>query len=103
MPFGILRVEIRNFRGIADLTLPFGDALGHPNEVFVLAGPNGSGKTTVLEACLLALGQQELLHGPPGKNAVRSGAKSYSITIQIQTSHGKYRGGITTKGESRME
>jgi len=100
MPFGILSVRICDFRGIADLTLPWGDALGHRNEVFVLAGPNGSGKTTVLEACLLALGQQELLLGPWGKNAIRSGAKNYSITILIQTSHGQYRGIITAKGEA---
>jgi energy-coupling factor transporter ATP-binding protein EcfA2 len=99
-PFGILNVEIRDFRGIADLTLPWGDALGHPNKVFVLAGTNGSGKTTVLEACLLALGQHDLLLGPWGKNAIRSGAKDYSITIQIQTSHGTYRGITTATGDA---
>ncbi len=85
LPFGILSVAIRDFRGIADLTLPWSNALGHPNEVFVLAGPNGSGKTTVLEACLLALGQRDVLHGPWGKKAIRPGAQNYSIAVQIQT------------------
>jgi energy-coupling factor transporter ATP-binding protein EcfA2 len=98
VPFGILSVEIRDFRGISDLTIPWTDARGQPNEVFVLAGPNGSGKTTVLEACLLVLGQHEILHGPWGKNAIRTGAKNYSITIQVQTSQGRYRGAITAKG-----
>lgn len=41
-------IQIRNFRGIRDLRVPF----GYP--VSVLAGPNGCGKSTVLFACACA-------------------------------------------------
>src|SRR5688572_31208970 len=46
-----LRVEIRNFRNIEALDLDMTDPdTGEPLPVAVLVGPNGSGKTTVLDA-----------------------------------------------------
>jgi recombinational DNA repair ATPase RecF len=58
----IRRIEISEFRGIRearvfDLVAPKGSAVPQ----YVLAGPNGSGKTSVLEAVLLALGRGDLL------------------------------------------
>lgn len=57
-------VRIERFRAIRepielDLTTP----VGTPADVVVLAGPNGSGKTSILEAILLSLGQGDLIAG----------------------------------------
>jgi len=62
MRIRILEVGIEGFRAIREplalvLEHPRGGALGRA----VLAGPNGSGKTSVLEAILLALGREELV------------------------------------------
>jgi energy-coupling factor transporter ATP-binding protein EcfA2 len=62
MRIRILEIGIAGFRAIReplDLVLehPKGGALAR----VVLAGPNGSGKTSVLEAILLALGHEELV------------------------------------------
>lgn len=54
----IARIDIRNFRGIAEATLLF------PEHV-VLVGDNNVGKSTVLEAANLVLGPDRLLRRPP--------------------------------------
>ena len=56
----LTRVEIQGFRKfqapfILDMTAPSGE----PLDYLVLAGPNGCGKTTILEAILLALGRDD--------------------------------------------
>ena len=51
----ITSLSIRDFRGIEDLTLDFCGPDGNPNGLVVVAGPNGCGKTAVLEAALLAI------------------------------------------------
>ena len=53
---GIRSVKIENYRCIDKLELDFTDPQGHPSDIVVIGGPNGSGKTAVLEACILALG-----------------------------------------------
>jgi hypothetical protein len=58
----IRRIRIEKFRRIqepfeVDLTTPRGEAL----KQVVFAGPNGSGKTTVMEAVLLGLGMDRLI------------------------------------------
>jgi energy-coupling factor transporter ATP-binding protein EcfA2 len=68
--------------------LKFLDASGGASDVFVLAGPNGSGKTAVLEACLLALGHANLIRRPWDPRAVRAGAPAYRITAQLQMTDG---------------
>lgn len=58
----IHRIHIENFRRIrepldVDLTTPRGD----PVPLATFAGPNGCGKTTVIEAVLLGLGMENLI------------------------------------------
>jgi DNA repair exonuclease SbcCD ATPase subunit len=51
----------------------------------VLAGPNGSGKTAVLEAALIASGGHKLVVVSLGPKAVRKGNKSYEITAEFRS------------------
>ena len=58
----IHRIRIENFRRIkAPLELDLVAPKGEPSKTIVLAGPNGCGKTTVLEAVLLGLGMDSLI------------------------------------------
>lgn len=58
----IHRIRIENFRRIqAPLDLDLVAPKGQPSKTIVLAGPNGCGKTTVLEAVLLGLGMESLI------------------------------------------
>lgn len=52
----ILRATIENFRQIEHTDLDFTDSLGRPRSRLLLVGPNGCGKTTVLDALAAALG-----------------------------------------------
>ena len=66
LPYAVRGVRIQNFRGIRNLNLSFmglGEE-GPPNRLVVLAGPNGCGKTRVLEAILIALRWPELVRNP---------------------------------------
>ena len=51
----ITRVQIERFRAIDTIDLRFADELGDPQTVVTMAGPNGSGKTSVLYAITNAL------------------------------------------------
>jgi len=82
-PIALTSLSIRDFRGIADLDLDFCGPDGLPNQLIVLAGPNGIGKTAVLEAGLLACGGYALMTGSRGREAVRKGRKTYQIEAQI--------------------
>lgn len=58
----LVRVEIEGFRKFREpLVLDLRSPAGAPLDYLVLAGPNGCGKTTLLEVILLALGRDELL------------------------------------------
>jgi predicted ATPase len=58
----IHRIRIEKFRRISGvLELDLRTPRGRPSPLAVLAGPNGCGKTSVLEAVLLGLGQEGLL------------------------------------------
>ena len=81
---GIASLSIRDFRGIDRLDLDFRGPDGHPNSLVVLAGPNGCGKTAVLEAALILAGGDELITGLRGQPAIRQGAKDYEIRAEIQ-------------------
>jgi predicted ATPase len=84
-PIALTSLSMRDFRGIEDLKLDFRGPDGLPNRLVVLAGPNGSGKTTVLEAALIAAGGSKLAVGPRGKRAVRKGAGQYEIRAGLRT------------------
>jgi energy-coupling factor transporter ATP-binding protein EcfA2 len=55
------RIRLQCFRQFQDKTLLFQDPVGNPLQTVVLAGPNGSGKTTFLEAFLIGLGRESLI------------------------------------------
>jgi hypothetical protein len=58
----LVRVEIEGFRKFREpLVLDLRSPARVPLDYLVLAGPNGCGKTTLLEVILLALGRDELL------------------------------------------
>jgi energy-coupling factor transporter ATP-binding protein EcfA2 len=101
VPVGVQSITIEDFRGIEHLELRFLDPRSQASDICVLAGPNGSGKTSVLEACLIALGHARLVQRPHGEEAVRSGARHYLIRMVLQTGHGTYRNTVTTQGASR--
>ena len=88
-------LSIRNFRGIESLDLDFRAPDGEPNRLVVLAGPNGCGKTAVLEAAMTVLGHTRF--GRDLKSAVRKGAHSFEITA---TARAEGLDGLTYKAES---
>jgi energy-coupling factor transporter ATP-binding protein EcfA2 len=85
IPIGIRELIIENFRGVRSLELKFLDAKENASDIVVLAGPNASGKTSVLEACLLVLGHPELIRNVTKSPIVHAGAPSFRITGWVQT------------------
>ncbi|MBN1593735.1 MAG: AAA family ATPase [Candidatus Coatesbacteria bacterium] len=82
MSIKIKSLKIRNFRGIGELDLDFTDPDGKPLDLVVLAGPNGCGKTSVLEAILIACGRKEMIAAASAENPqcnVKDGAKNFEI------------------------
>lgn len=77
---GLTSLSIRDFRGIKSLDLDFRGPDDRPNSLIVLAGPNGCGKTAVLEAALIAAGGSKRAVGPRGPKAIRRGCKDYKIS-----------------------
>lgn len=80
---GIREIRIENFRAIERLDLSFLNPRGEPNRIVVLGGPNGCGKTSVLEACLLAGGFHRTFTGPIQHDAIRAGAADYRIRVEL--------------------
>jgi predicted ATPase len=91
--FRLLRLQVRDFRGIDSLTLDFTDGNGDPLQLAVLAADNGGGKTAVLEAILLLLARDDLLPADtaPQAEQVRFGAKTFDMTAELR---------VTTAGGS---
>ena len=86
MSLKIQSVSLHNFRGVESLRLAFAEPGVPPPEVVVLAGPNGCGKTSLIEACLLALGKEPLL-GQRGKGRanVQAGKDAFSVTVALSS------------------
>jgi len=82
-PVRLLRLEIQDFRGIDHLVLDFpdDDPVMERAGALVLAGDNGAGKTSVLEAILLAFGRVDLLPSDTASPAelTRQGASDFLI------------------------
>jgi energy-coupling factor transporter ATP-binding protein EcfA2 len=73
-------LSIHNFRGIENLDLDFQGPDGNPNRLVVLAGPNGCGKTAILEAARMIIqGDHRFGVGEHGLKAIRLGARNFSI------------------------
>jgi energy-coupling factor transporter ATP-binding protein EcfA2 len=81
VPFRIEKLHIRNFRSIDDLDLEFPADEHEPGGFAVIAGDNGCGKTSVLEAILLVLGRRDLLpeDAAPLEEQVRFGAAGFEV------------------------
>lgn len=99
-PIRLRRLTIENFRGIdrLELDLPEGDE--DRAGALVIAGDNGCGKTSVLEAILLLLGRVDLLPADTAspRDLVRVGAPQFriegqfnragtSVTVEVETFH----------------
>lgn len=84
------RISIRNFRGVEDAAYSFVDEVGRVQPQTLLVGPNGTGKTTALDAIAAvlgpALGLRALRPGlqlTPG-STVRRGAIRAEITCAVR-------------------
>ncbi|MBN2207915.1 MAG: AAA family ATPase [Candidatus Coatesbacteria bacterium] len=85
MGIKIKSLKIRNFRCIGSLDLDFTDPDGNPLDLVVLAGPNGCGKTSVLEAILIACERKEMMVAwaeSPLSN-VKTGAENFEIRAEL--------------------
>ncbi|MCX7046770.1 MAG: AAA family ATPase [Candidatus Sumerlaeota bacterium] len=86
----IKHIQITDFRSIVntlDLDLVWPGPQKKALNTLVLAGPNGYGKTSVMEACIRALRQDRLLPGHRKPSAdIRKGAKDYSISLTLSVS-----------------
>ena len=60
----IRRIQIKNLRAIDSLELDFAPLDDRALDLAVFAGPNGCGKTSLLEACLWALQEDQLVPRP---------------------------------------
>ena len=78
----ICKVKIRDFRAVRDLELNFLGPDDKPLDLVLLAGPNGCGKTSVLEACLLAVGHKVALGRPA--------PAGYGVLLEIEHEGRKY-------------
>lgn len=80
----ITRIKIANLRAIENLELDLAPVNESPLDLAVLAGANGCGKTSVLEACLWALNQDALV----SRTLPR---QDYSIQLDITHDGERYR------------
>ncbi len=81
------RIQLKNFRNYADLVL----SLSH--EPVVLTGPNGSGKTNLLEAVSLLAPGQGLRRSPFPDLARAGGDGGWSVAAKIHTALGSIDAG----------
>jgi len=77
-------LEIENFRCFKQRILKFENPKGDASSLIVLAGPNGSGKTAILEAGLIAAGYDEPGFEKRGNGEIRIGAVLGRIKAKFQ-------------------
>ncbi len=86
----IQKLSIQNFRGIDHLELDFSHPeTGKPQDFIVLAGPNGCGKTSVLQAILLAMSDGNLLGGENPKKYSRNKTNDPTVSITLDNGEGR--------------
>lgn len=77
-------IRIKNFVGIEELNLEFTHPHGEPLDMIVLAGPNGCGKTSVLEACLMLLNRDSALYEKDELHYIHRGAEQFEISATLR-------------------
>jgi hypothetical protein len=84
-------LSLRDFRGIDALDLDLTGADGAALDLAVFAGANGSGKTAVLEAVLMALNLPALLpkDAAPRREQIRFGASQFEIGARLEYREGE--------------
>ena len=101
-PIALASLSIRDFRGVDHLDLDFRGPDRLPNQLIVLAGPNGSGKTAVLEAALIATGGKKLVVGPTGRRAIRTGAIDFEIAASFREGETEFKVEGSSQGFPRL-
>jgi energy-coupling factor transporter ATP-binding protein EcfA2 len=81
---GIRDLYIRDFRGIDELNLSFVGPNDYPTQIVILGGPNGCGKTAVLEACLAVMGHGVLARRRVEQGAIRLGREDFLVEATVQ-------------------
>lgn len=89
----IRKIAIKNYRGLVEWQCE----IAAPDDCLVLFGPNGCGKTSVLEAVLIALGRYELLDRPLPMN------QDYSVELEILCDDGHLFRKITSPAKSETK
>jgi len=83
----IRSIEIKNFRSIDSLSLSFVGPDDEVSQTIVIGGPNGSGKTSVLEACLIAAQHQELVAASSEVRAKHLYEQDFSLQAELQVAN----------------
>jgi predicted ATPase len=100
------KLHISNFRGIPSLEVDFiAPGTKTAMDVAVFAGPNGCGKTAVLEACLICLDRTDLMSEQRvyNKNNVRSGAQGFFLKADFQDAPGRRSVEIQSNSQGSYE
>jgi DNA repair exonuclease SbcCD ATPase subunit len=82
----LLRVEMSNFRGVSGNTTFNLDALSR-GTVFLVASPNGNGKSTLLEAIFWCLYGKFLDPDVSAEEAIHTGKRSCNVTLYFRNGY----------------